>query len=116
MVYANDRSPVHSGRYAQYGNQGRSQQSDPTIPKDESGHPIRHEFTRAIPTSNCIVCHIHPGTNMVASYLGLTWWDNETDGHLMYPEEQRKVTDDDRFKRVAPESGRFGGARAVAGQ
>jgi len=98
VVYANDRSPVHSGPYAQFGNQGRSQQSDPTIPKNESGHPIRHVFTRSIPTSTCIVCHIHPGTNMVASYLGYTWWDSETDGHLMYPEEQKKVSDDDRFR------------------
>jgi hypothetical protein len=23
---------------------------------------------------------MHPGTNMVASYLGLRWWDNESDG------------------------------------
>jgi hypothetical protein len=98
VVYANDRSSVHSGRYAEFGNQGRSAQSDPTISKTESGHPIRHEFTRAIPTSQCIVCHIHPGTNMVASYLGMIWWDSETDGHLMYPEEQREISDDDRFK------------------
>ncbi len=98
VVYANDRSPVHSGRYAQYGNQGRSYQMDPTIPKDESGHPIRHEFTRSIPTSTCIVCHIHPGTNMVASYLGLIWWDSETDGEVMYPEKQRNLSDDDRFQ------------------
>ena len=98
VIYANDRSPVHSGPYAQYGNQGFSAQSDPTIPKNESGHPIKHEFTRAIPTSQCIVCHVHPGTNMVASYLGLIWWDNETDGELMYPEEQVNPTDDDRYE------------------
>ena len=28
---------------------------------------------------------MHPGTNMVATYLGLTWWDNESDGAKMYP-------------------------------
>ncbi|MEP7353013.1 MAG: hypothetical protein ABI824_07250 [Acidobacteriota bacterium] len=97
VVYANDRSPVHSGHYAQYGNEGKSAQSDPTIRKDESGHPIRHEFTRSIPTSQCIVCHIHPGTNMVASYLGYIWWDNETDGKKMYPAEQKDPSDNDRF-------------------
>ena len=32
---------------------------DPTIPDGERGHPIRHEFTRAIPTSQCMVCHMH---------------------------------------------------------
>jgi len=40
VVYANDRSPVHSGSYARFGNQGRSAQGDPTIPKNEAGHPI----------------------------------------------------------------------------
>ena len=71
VIYANDRSPLHSGSYAKFGNQGHSAQADPTIPKTEAGHPIRHEFTLSIPTSQCITCHIHPGTNMVASYLGL---------------------------------------------
>ncbi len=98
VIYANDRSPAHSGPYAAYGNQGRSAQSDPTIPKNESGHPIKHEFTRSIPTSQCIVCHIHPGTNMVASYLGYIWWDNETDGGVMYPKKQRNPTDEQRYQ------------------
>ncbi|MGD1095744.1 MAG: hypothetical protein ABSB35_27590 [Bryobacteraceae bacterium] len=98
VIYANDRSPIHAGPYAKYGNQGKSAQIDPTIPKNESGHPIQHVFTRAIPTSQCIVCHIHPGTNMVASYLGYTWWDNETDGEAMYPPKQHDPSDDDRYK------------------
>ncbi len=98
VIYANDRSPVHSGAYSIYGNDGRSAQIDPTIPKNESGHPIKHEFTRAIPTSQCIVCHIHPGTNMVASYLGYTWWDNETDGAPMYPKKQHNPTDEERYR------------------
>ncbi|MEO8497903.1 MAG: hypothetical protein ABI614_22780, partial [Planctomycetota bacterium] len=34
------------------------------------------------------VCHVHPGTNVMNSYLGFMWWDNETDGELMYPHEQ----------------------------
>ena len=98
VIYANDRSPVHSGPYAKYGNRGYADQSDPTIPKNEPGHPIKHQFTRAIPTSTCIVCHIHPGTNMVASYLGYTWWDNETDGAVMYPKEQHNPTDHERYE------------------
>ena len=97
VIYANDRSPVHSGPYSQFGNQGKSAQMDPTIPKNESGHPIRHVFTRAIPTSQCIVCHIHPGTNMVSTYLGYMWWDNETDGEAMYPNTQRDPTDRERY-------------------
>ncbi len=98
VIYANDRDALHSGPYAKYGNRGRSDQKDTTIPKDESGHPIHHKFTRSIPTSQCIVCHIHPGTNMVASYLGYTWWDNETDGEKMYPAKQHNPTDAERYK------------------
>lgn len=92
MIYANDRSPVHSGPYAKYGNRGQSDNPDPTIPKHEPGHPIHHRFTKAIPSSQCIVCHVHPGTNVMNSYLGYMWWDEETDGELMYPKQQRYPT------------------------
>jgi hypothetical protein len=92
VIYANDRSPEHSAHYAAQGNLGQTATSDVTIPKNESGHPIKHEFTRSIPSSQCIVCHIHPGTNMVATYLGYTWWDNEVDGDKMYPKVQRQTT------------------------
>jgi hypothetical protein len=89
VVYANDRSPVHSEQYAEFGNRGETQTKDESIPRNQPGHPIKHQFTSRIPTSQCMVCHMHPGTNMVASYLGTTWWDNETDGKFMYPEKQK---------------------------
>jgi hypothetical protein len=89
VVYANDRSLGHSGVYAASGNQGQTATTDPTIPRNESGHPIRHQFTRSIPSSQCMVCHMHPGTNMVATYFGYTWWDNEMDGQHMWPAERR---------------------------
>ncbi len=94
VVYANDRSRVHSGPYARYGNQGTSSSSDPTIPKNESGHPIQHRFApgNSIPTSQCIVCHIHPGTNVMNSFVGFQWWDEETDGELIYPAKQKYPT------------------------
>ncbi len=92
VVYANDRSPVHSGPYARFGNQGRSFSPDPMIPKDEPGHPIDHKFVTGMPTSQCIVCHVHPGTTVMNSYLGFMWWDNETDGEFMYPAQQRDPT------------------------
>src|SRR5579862_5044059 len=105
VIYANDRSPEHSGHYAVNGNLGRATTADPTIPKNESGHPIKHEFTRSIPTSQCIVCHIHPGTNMVATYLGYTWWDNEIDGDKMYPKEQQHPSpaEQQRIQKRDPE-------------
>src|SRR5207245_2859583 len=65
VVYANDRDPRHSGLYAQFGNRGLTQTVDPTIPKTESGHPIKHQMTNGIPSSQCMICHIHPGGNMV---------------------------------------------------
>jgi hypothetical protein len=92
VIYANDRSPVHSASYARYGHQGRSFSTDPMIPTNEPGHPIEHRFTTAIPTSQCIVCHMHPGTNVLNSYLGYMWWDEETDGELMYPRKQKYPT------------------------
>jgi hypothetical protein len=98
VVYANDRSPDHSGPYAKYGNMGYTATSDPTIPKNESGHPIRHTFTRAIPSSQCMVCHVHPGTNMETTYFGYTWWDNEADGEMMYPKKQRNPTEEERYQ------------------
>jgi hypothetical protein len=88
VIYANDRDPGHSAFYSSSGNLGLSQSLDTSIPKNESGHPIRHQLTSRIPTSQCMVCHMHPGENMVASYLGLIWWDNETDGDKMYPARQ----------------------------
>ncbi len=98
VVYANDRSSDHSGPYAKYGNMGYTVTSDPTISQNESGHPIRHSFTRAIPSSQCMVCHVHPGTNMETTYFGYTWWDNEADGELMYPKNQKNPTDEERYQ------------------
>ncbi|MDQ3474636.1 MAG: hypothetical protein M3447_12965 [Acidobacteriota bacterium] len=100
VVYANDRDPLHSAAYHQAGNAGRSQTGDSNIPKDESGHPIKHQFTNQIPTSQCMVCHMHPGTNMVASYLGMTWWDNESDGDKMYPQQQRNPSAAEEYEML----------------
>jgi hypothetical protein len=88
VLYANDRDPVHGEQTSAFGNTGRSQSSDPTTNKTESGHPLQHVFTKSIPSSQCMTCHIHPGTNMVTTYYGYTWWDNETDGQKMYPAKQ----------------------------
>jgi len=88
VVYANDGDSRHSAMYSTAGNLGMSRSSDVSIPKNESGHPIKHQLTNRIPTSQCMICHMHPGENMVASYLGLIWWDNETDGDKMYPAQQ----------------------------
>jgi len=89
VVYANDRDRFNSGPYAEHGNNGRSMSGDPTIPKDEPGHPLRHQFTRAVPTAQCMSCHMHQPNSFVNTYLGYTMWDYETDNELMFPKEQR---------------------------
>jgi hypothetical protein len=140
VVYANDRSPIHSARWAQFGNRGKSFSKDPSVNPDgntapapatgaaasaalspvklsteghsrlsvgdvdisqintTSGHPVEHKFVRAMPTSTCIVCHVHPGTNVLNSYLGYMWWDNESDAQFMYPKKQRNPTPEDEYK------------------
>ncbi len=105
VVYANDRSKSNSGPYAAFGNRGQSQSVDPTIPRDRSGHALKHVFTRAIPSSQCMTCHMHPGTNMVATYLGYTWWDNEVDGQVMYPPEGKTLSaaQRDAIERANPD-------------
>jgi hypothetical protein len=103
VIYANDTSLLASGKqYADKGNQGFSHSTDTAITKKidgqgnvvgekekEPGHPIKHQFTTQIPTAQCMTCHMHPGTNMVATYLGRMWWDNETDGKYMYPSDRQ---------------------------
>jgi hypothetical protein len=106
VIYANDRDPVHSGPYAQFGNVGHGNvgeraawmkkpgfkdpmTADPTIPQNQSGHPIAHRFTRAIPSSTCMVCHMHQPNSFVNTYYGYQMWSYETDGQVMFPKEQR---------------------------
>ncbi|HEX3889884.1 MAG TPA: hypothetical protein VHX90_03445 [Verrucomicrobiae bacterium] len=100
VVYANDRSPTDSGWYAKYGNQGLSFSADKAIRKDERGHPITHQFTRAIPTEQCMTCHMHQGNLFVNPYLGYTWWDQETDGEFMYPKQQKNPTPEELVKSI----------------
>ncbi|NUM72889.1 hypothetical protein HUU40_00870 [candidate division KSB1 bacterium] len=97
VVYANDRSPVHSGPYAKFGNRGASFTADTTISKKESGHPIIHQFTRAIPTSQCMVCHVHQPNGFMNTFLGYQMWDYESDGQAMYPKEQKQVSSEEAF-------------------
>jgi hypothetical protein len=100
VVYANDRSPIHSGPFAQFGNRGTSSSLDPTIPKNEPGHPIDHKFTNAIPVSQCMVCHVHPGTTVMNSYIGYMWYDEETEAEWMYPQKQKNPTSEELIRSM----------------
>ncbi len=111
VIYANDREPRHSLIYAQYGRDGQTITVDPTIAGKrlparpgqmadadaqgmvkESGHPLQHVFTRSIPTSQCMSCHMHQPNIFLNSYLGYTMWDYESDAPKMWPEKQAYPT------------------------
>ncbi len=116
VIYANDREPRHSLIYAQYGRDGQSVTVDPTIarlteladdghghgavkqpgeheePVKQKGHPLRHVFTRSIPTAQCMNCHMHQPNIFLNSYLGYTMWDYEADAPAMWPEQQKYPT------------------------
>ncbi len=98
VVYANDREPRHALTYAQYGRDGETITADPTIPKGEPGHPLQHTFTRAIPTSQCMICHMHQPNMFLNSYLGYTMWDYESDAPSMWPKEQKYPTMEEQRK------------------
>ncbi len=104
VVYANDRSVIHAAQYAMAGNSGATETNDESMKRArdeaEPGHPIRHQFTNKIPSSQCMTCHMHPGTNMVASYYGVTWWDNETHGDKMYPKEQQDLSSKEEQEKL----------------
>jgi hypothetical protein len=93
VVYANDRDAANSGPFAQFGNTGLSFTGDKTIPKNEKGHPVRHQFTRAVPTSQCMSCHMHQPNSFVNTYLGYIMWDYETDAELLWPKQQKYPTE-----------------------
>ena len=93
VVYANDREPKHSGPYARFGHGGTTQSKDATIPRNEPGHPLQHAFTRAIPTAQCMTCHMHQPNMFINSMLGYTMWDYESDAPRMWPERQKYPSD-----------------------
>ena len=96
-IYANDRDPKHSGPYAKFGNEGKSQSNDPTIDKTKSGSPLKHEFTRAIPSSQCMVCHMHQPNVFVNTFYGTTMWDYEADAPRMWPQKQKYPSGKEAF-------------------
>lgn len=84
VLYANDRDPVHSAHIANFGNKGFTATGDRSIPRGESGHPIKHQLTRVIPSSQCMTCHFHQGSGALANYYGYMWWDYESDADQVY--------------------------------
>ncbi|MFM9851683.1 MAG: multiheme c-type cytochrome [Sphingomonadaceae bacterium] len=71
---------------------GKGESHGDKLPMKEKGHPIGHVFTRAIPTAQCMNCHMHQPNIFLNSYLGYTMWDYESDAPHMWPKEQKYPT------------------------
>jgi len=114
VVYANDRDSRHSAGYAQFGHGGTTVTADTTIPRDQAGHPLTHSFTRAIPTSQCMICHMHQPNMFLNSFLGYTMWDYEADAPFMWPADEKHPSHDeareilDRNPEAAAIRGKWG--------
>ncbi len=74
------------------GDHGVSPHGKAAGPEKEKGHPLGHIFTRAIPTAQCMNCHMHQPNIFLNSYLGYTMWDYEADAPKMWPEKQKYPT------------------------
>ena len=97
---------------------GPGKRDDDTLTFDgkqkEKGHPLQHVFTRAIPTSQCMNCHMHQPNIFLNSFLGYTMWDYESDAPSMWPEQQKYPTAEevrainDRNPEAAAARGKWG--------
>ena len=93
-LYEGGHDDSHGGGHGsvkQPGDNDHSQTPDREREK-QRGHPIRHTFTRSIPTAQCMNCHMHQPNIFLNSYLGYTMWDYESDAPHMWPKEQKYPT------------------------
>ena len=68
---------------------GARSTADPTIPTRESGHPLQHEFTRAIPDQPVHDLPHASAQHVREHLLGYTMWDYESDAPFMWPQTQQ---------------------------
>lgn len=64
------RSEGCSACHTLYDDNGLSRSGDPTINKLEPGHPIAHRMTSAVPTNQCVHCHVR-GARIGLNFQGL---------------------------------------------
>ncbi|WP_443029489.1 hypothetical protein [Sphingopyxis sp. FD7] len=90
--HGDDAHAPEDGHHAGGGHGALIDPADPDVParpgqkpRRESGHPISHAFTRAIPTAQCMTCHMHQPNIFLNSYLGYTMWDYESDAPQLWP-------------------------------
>lgn len=99
VVYANDRAISHSGPYARFGNRGKSFSRDTTVTRlqqrttnNQQPFPIAHQFTRAVPSSQCMTCHMHQPNGFLNTFYGYQMWDYESGGEIMYDRETTRAS------------------------
>ena len=93
-LYEGGHDESHGGGHGSVKQPGDNDHSETPDHEREKqrGHPIRHTFTRSIPTAQCMNCHMHQPNIFLNSYLGYTMWDYESDAPHMWPEEQKYPT------------------------
>lgn len=93
-----------------YTNDGLYEGDDPTIPKDQPIHPMKHEITVRIPAAQCTHCHTR-GKRIGTTFVGMFEYDYKSDGFappvddqgqpqdLLYTKEYLNVRKDVHFER-----------------
>ena len=105
--------PAHhdDGHGSDHGNAGKKKEK-------ERGHPLQHVFTRAIPTAQCMNCHMHQPNVFVNPYLGFTMWDYESDAPKMWPGPENTSVkpdemSDEQWAKLHPKEQRYPTAEEV---
>ncbi len=114
-------APGHANDHPASGELGRRADDGLTVGGElkEKGHPLQHVFTRAIPTAQCMNCHMHQPNIFLNSFLGYTMWDYESDAPAMWPEQQKYPTAaevraiNDRNPEAAAARGKWGDVEFV---
>ncbi|WP_066558982.1 hypothetical protein [Croceicoccus bisphenolivorans] len=85
-AHAMDKAEAHAAAgLDEHGQKAVGQSGPVPFNERERGHPLAHTFTRAIPTAQCMNCHMHQPNIFLNTYLGYTMWDYESDAPQMWP-------------------------------
>jgi hypothetical protein len=95
-----------SACHVPYAEDGLSRSGDIAIPKNEPGHPLRHEITTRVADTQCLSCHNDGGGRIGLSYVGLAVANpsleplaQETGGKAMYGTTVMHVKADVHYRR-----------------
>jgi len=97
----NYRSSGCTACHMLYGEDGLSHSNNPHVDPNEPGHPLRHELTTRIPTSQCEHCHFQ-GARIGLTYQGIREGmfnepQNARDGHVVWKPQGVHGNRDDAY-------------------